>query len=99
MSSLTADQVALQLDNLDGWRQEGAALIKTYHFVDFASAMVFMQHGAFYAHSLQHYPVWHNHYNEVVVRIGNLEHQDIHSRDIQLAKRLDAIAQGRPDPL
>ena len=42
MSSLTADQVALQLDSLPGWSLDGHSLVKTYHFKSFADAISFM---------------------------------------------------------
>ena len=34
MSSLTSDQVALQLDALDGWNLEGNSISKTFVFTD-----------------------------------------------------------------
>lgn len=100
MSSLTADQVALQLSSLPDWVQVGASIQKTYQFVDFASAISFMTHAAFYAQALEHYPTLTNTYNQVAVIIGNPDSQsEMRSRDIQLAKRLDAVFAGQPQPI
>lgn len=91
MSSLTPDQVALQLDALQGWQQDGNTIIKTYQFPDFAAAIGFMVQASFHAQALEHYPTWQNYYNEIVVRIGDTNQGELHSRDIQLAKRLESV--------
>lgn len=92
MSSLTPDQVALQLDTLPEWQKDGNSLIKTYTFDDFSTAIGFMVRGAFFAQTLEHYPVWQNEYNIVSVRIGDPNQSAVQSRDVQLAKRLESIA-------
>ncbi|OOR91686.1 pterin-4-alpha-carbinolamine dehydratase [Moraxella caviae] len=94
MSSLTADQVALQLDTLPNWQQDGNSLIKTYQFADFATAMAFIMRVAFYAESLEHYPTWENYFNTVKVRIGDAKQGAVQSRDVQLAKRMESAAAG-----
>lgn len=88
MSSLSADQVALQLNDLPEWDFANNTLSKTYHFADFSSAISFMVNVAFFCQTLEHYPVWQNHYNTVSVTIGDPT-QEMHGRDIQLAKRLE----------
>ncbi|MDO5651110.1 MAG: 4a-hydroxytetrahydrobiopterin dehydratase [Moraxella sp.] len=93
MSSLTVDQVALQLDSLAGWQQDGNSLVKVFEFMDFASAIAFMTHSAFYAEQLEHHPKWENYHNIVSVRIGDSEQGAVQSRDVQLAKRLQAVAE------
>lgn len=91
MSSLTADQVALQLDHLPHWTADGNSLVRTYQFTDFASVIGFMTHVAFYAQELEHYPIWQNHYNILSVQIGDKAQNEMHSRDVQLAKRMEAV--------
>ncbi|UXZ04088.1 4a-hydroxytetrahydrobiopterin dehydratase [Moraxella nasicaprae] len=92
MSSLTADQVALQLESLPEWSKDGNSLVKTYTFAEFSDAISFMVRGAFSAQSLEHYPVWQNDHNVLTVRIGDPEQSAVQSRDVQLAKRLESIA-------
>lgn len=89
MSSLTSDQVALQLEGLSGWTLDGHSLTKTYHFDSFADVISFMVRSAFYAQALEHYPVWQHDYTTLFVRIGNPEQSAVQSRDVQLAKRLE----------
>lgn len=90
MSSLTTDQVALQLDSLTGWQLDGNSLITTYEFADFASAVAFMTRVAFYCQELEHYPQWENYHNLLKVRIGEQTQGAVQSRDVQLAKRMQA---------
>lgn len=89
MSSLTPDQVALQLDGLPDWSLDGNSLVKTYIFDDFAATISFMVRVAFFAQNLEHYPVWEHNYNTLHVRIGDPDQHAVHSRDVQLAKRLE----------
>lgn len=90
MSSLTADQVALQLEDLDGWTLDNNSLVKTFEFADFESAIAFMVHSAFYCKEFEHYPEWQNYYNVLTVRLGSADQSAVQSRDVQLAKRLQA---------
>lgn len=91
MSSLNKEQIALQLDTLPYWTSNGHHITRTYQFADFASVIAFMTHAAFYAQQLEHYPHWQNYYNQLIVTIGESEHGTLHSRDIQLARRLEGI--------
>ena len=72
MSSLSHQQVDLQLEDLAGWSREGDSIIKTYHFNDFIEAISFMNQAAFYAEALDHHPEWRNIYNTVEVRWQNV---------------------------
>lgn len=90
MSSLSDPQVQLQLEDLDGWSVEHGVLVRSYEFADFAEAISFMTHIAFFCQALEYYPRWHNDYNIVHIQIGKPE-QDIRARDIQLAKRMQAV--------
>lgn len=92
MSSLTADQVNLQLENLPNWSLDGNSLVKTYTFDDFTAAVSFIVRASFCAQALEHYPSWQHEYNIVTVRIGNPEQHAVQSRDVQLAKRLENVA-------
>ena len=76
MSSLTPEQVALQLESLEGWTLDGCSLNKTFE--------------GFYCAEFEHYPYWQNNYNIVSVRIGNPDDTAIEGRDIQLAKRIES---------
>ena len=93
MSSLSNNQVDLQLEDLAGWQRDGNSIVKTYNFSDFIEAMSFMNQAAFYAEALEHHPEWHNTYNVVVVRLTTHDTGGITSHDIRLAKRMEYIVQ------
>lgn len=90
MSSLTADQVALQLQDLEGWTLDGNSLVRTFEFADFASAIAFVTRIAFYCQEFEHYPHWQNYYNILTIRLGDPSQAAVQSRDVQLAKRIQA---------
>lgn len=89
MSSLTFDQVALQLEALDGWTLDGNSIVKTYQFNSFGDVIAFMTRVAFYCEELEHHPTWENYYTILKVRIGDPNQFEVHGRDIQLAKRME----------
>ena len=93
MSSLSHQQVDLQLEELAGWVREGDSIVKTYHFSDFIEAISFMNQAAFYAEALDHHPEWRNIYNVVEVRLTTGDTGGITSHDIRLAKRMEHIIQ------
>lgn len=89
MSSLTADQVKLQLERLSGWTLDGNSIVKTYEFASFADVIAFMTRVAFYCEELEHHPLWENYYTVLKVRIGDPQQHEVRGRDIQLAKRME----------
>ncbi|WP_230655793.1 4a-hydroxytetrahydrobiopterin dehydratase [Psychrobacter sp. I-STPA10] len=91
MSHLTDDQVALQLQELNGWEQEGNSIVKTFVFHDFIEAISFMTEVAFHAEKLEHHPEWSNLYNKVHVRLSTLDVNGITSHDIRLAKYMEQV--------
>ena len=93
MSSLSNQQINLQLEDLPGWQREGNSIVKSYHFSDFIEAMSFMNQAAFHAEALEHHPEWRNTYNVVDVRLTTHDTGGITSLDIRLAKRMEHIIQ------
>lgn len=89
MSSLTSDQVALQLDALPDWQLDGTTICKTFAFASFPDAIGFITRLAFDIAAYEHYPILQNNANLVTATIGNPNDGTMHSRDIQLAKRME----------
>lgn len=91
MSSLNSEQVALQLAYLPNWSLDGNGIVKTYVFADFVDVINFMVRVAFIAQDLEHYPIWQHDVSASTlrVRIGDDNQHAVHSRDIQLAKRIE----------
>ncbi|WP_296404057.1 4a-hydroxytetrahydrobiopterin dehydratase [Psychrobacter sp.] len=93
MSHLTDAQVEMHLQDLEGWTQDGNAIVKTFVFHDFVEAISFMVQASFRAQELDHYPEWNNTYNQVYVRLTTDDLNGISSLDIRLAKRMQEILQ------
>lgn len=77
----------------NGWELEdgGAALLKTYKFSNFRSAMAWMLRGAFEAEMADHHPEWSNVYNRVSVRLTTHDSGGLTEKDIALAKAFDTM--------
>ena len=93
MSSLSNEQINMQLEDLAGWERDGNSIVKSYQFGDFIEAISFMNQAAFHAEALEHHPEWRNVYNIVDVRLTNQDTGGISSLDIRLAKRMEQIIQ------
>lgn len=98
MSSLLPDQLALQLQDLEGWQLDGQELSREYVFDDYAKAVGFLVQAAFFAKELEHYPHLLVYHTRISVRIGDKEQGTVHSRDVQLARRLQSVAAGLVSP-
>ena len=90
--TLSDDDIAAALSDLDGWEQDGNALAKTFEFADFAAAIDFMSRAAERIDELDHHPEWTNVYNRVDVRLSSHDAGGITDRDVRLAGVLDAEA-------
>ena len=82
------------LAELAGWSAaEGRdAITKTFQFKDFSAAFGFMTRAALQAEKLDHHPEWFNVYNRVTVDLTTHDAEGITSKDVELAKLLDGIA-------
>jgi 4a-hydroxytetrahydrobiopterin dehydratase len=78
--------VALQIDD---------KLQRTYEFADFIEAWGFMSAAALVVQEMDHHPEWHNVYNRVRIELVTHDAGGITARDIELAKRLEALAAPR----
>ncbi|MBW7882086.1 MAG: 4a-hydroxytetrahydrobiopterin dehydratase [Caldilineaceae bacterium] len=90
------DTTALQnaLTELPGWSVAGDKLHKEFTFKNFAAAFGFMASVAIEANRMDHHPEWSNVWNRVVIDLvthgaGNR----ISALDVELAKKIDALAQ------
>jgi 4a-hydroxytetrahydrobiopterin dehydratase len=90
--TLSDDDIAAALGDLDGWEQDGNALTKTFEFADFPAAIDFMNRAAERIDELDHHPEWTNVYNRVDVRLSSHDAGGITDRDARLASVLDAEA-------
>lgn len=77
-----------------GWSlsADGRAIAKTFRFRSFRDAMAWMARAAFEAEAADHHPDWTNVYNRVEVRLTTHDAGGLTPRDIDLAKRFEAIS-------
>ena len=91
MAKIAPDIAAAQLD---GWSvAEGReAIAKEFRFEDFQRAFAFMTQVALYAEKRDHHPEWTNVYNRVSVTLTTHDAGGVTSKDIDLARAIDAAA-------
>ncbi len=88
------DPAALEkaLAELNGWSVEGEKLTRQFSFADFREAMAFMVRVAFEAEDMGHHPELFNVYKDVRIQLATHDADGkITQKDIELAKRIDAI--------
>ena len=97
---------ALAALTLAGWAQvegERDAIAKTFRFDDFSAAFGWMTRVALAAEALDHHPEWRNVWNRVEVVLTTHDARGLTVLDLDLARRMDALAEGagavpRPAP-
>src|ERR1700757_460634 len=91
---LTAEARKSGLKDLPGWTEVAGreAIAKTFVFKDFNEAFGFMSRVALVAEKHDHHPEWRNVYKTVEVVLSTHDAGGLTSRDIELAKAMNAIA-------
>ena len=89
---LTPDEIELALSQLAGWRLAGERLRREYRFPDFIDAWGFMSAAALVVQQMDHHPEWSNVYGTVTVELTTHDAGGVTRRDVELARRMEAIA-------
>jgi 4a-hydroxytetrahydrobiopterin dehydratase len=91
---LEGPERAAALSTLAGWTEvEGRdAISKRFVFADFNVAFGWMSRVAMLAEKMDHHPEWSNVYNIVDVTLTTHDCHGLSRLDIDLAKRMDALA-------
>jgi 4a-hydroxytetrahydrobiopterin dehydratase len=92
MGKLSGPELKKVVSSLKGWTVVDGKLHKEYKFADFIHAFGFMATAALAIEKMNHHPEWFNVYNRVTVDLTTHDAQGITSKDIDLAKLLDATA-------
>lgn len=89
---LSAEQIDRELEGLPGWSAAGGRLEREYRFRDFVEAFAFMTAAALRVQEMDHHPEWSNVYG--TVRVGLVTHDagGVTARDVELARKMEAIA-------
>lgn len=86
---------ATAASQLNGWRAADggqAAITRSFKFADFSTAFGFMSAIATQAEKADHHPEWFNVYNKVDVTLTTHDAGGVTEKDIDLAKKMDALA-------
>ncbi len=92
MRKFSGPELKQALESLPGWSVVDGKLHKEYKFPDFVHAFGFMTTAALGIEKMDHHPEWSNVYNRVTVDLTTHSAQGITSKDVDLAKLLDATA-------
>jgi 4a-hydroxytetrahydrobiopterin dehydratase len=91
---LSAEMRKSALQALPGWAETPGreAIGRTFTFKDFNEAFGFMARAALVAEKNDHHPEWRNVYKSVEVVLATHDAGGVTSRDVELAKAMNAIA-------
>jgi 4a-hydroxytetrahydrobiopterin dehydratase len=90
--ALSPDQIDAALESLPGWSLVDGKLHRELRFPSFQQAFAFMAEAALHAEKLDHHPEWSNVYGRVVVDLVTHDAGGLTELDLELAKRMSAIA-------
>ncbi len=93
---LSAEARRRTLSQLAGWKQVAGrdAIEKSFTFDSFSQAWGFMSRVALAAEKMDHHPEWFNVYNRVDITLFTHDCGGLSERDLDLAKRINACAEG-----
>jgi len=89
---LSADQANALATELPEWRLSNGKLKREIRFADFIQAFGFMTRVALVAETMGHHPEWSNVWNRVVIELTTHDLGGLSGLDVELAKRIDALA-------
>ncbi|WJR78526.1 4a-hydroxytetrahydrobiopterin dehydratase [Bradyrhizobium sp. NP1] len=91
---LSGEMRKAALQGVPGWSETPGrdAIGRTFTFSDFNEAFGFMARVALVAEKSNHHPEWRNVYKTVEVVLSTHDAGGLTSRDIELAKAMNAIA-------
>ena len=94
IARLTPAEIETALTALPGWalRADGAAIVRTFRFGDFAEAFGFMTRVAILAEKADHHPEWFNVYNRVEITLTTHDAGGLSARDVALAGAIQGFA-------
>ena len=91
---LTVSEIEEALRGLEGWTLENGKLNRDFKFANFVEAFGFMTSAAIEAEKMNHHPEWFNVYSKVKVQLVTHSADGITSLDVDLAKKMNALASG-----
>jgi 4a-hydroxytetrahydrobiopterin dehydratase len=91
MALLSDEEIESRLGDLQGWRREGDAIVKTFDRGDFVGSVKFAGALVEPAEEMNHHPDLSISWNEVAVSISTHSEGGLTANDFELAGRIDAL--------
>jgi 4a-hydroxytetrahydrobiopterin dehydratase len=88
---LNEQQIAIQLESLDGWTIQNGKLHRSYECKDFVAAFGKMTQVALVAQAMNHHPEWFNVWNKVTFDLSTHSVGGISNLDFELAGKIHQV--------
>ncbi|MEO5617768.1 MAG: 4a-hydroxytetrahydrobiopterin dehydratase [Candidatus Eisenbacteria bacterium] len=89
---LNTDEIKAALKTLPGWSVSKKKLHRDYAFGDFVRAWGFMSAAALVIQQMDHHPEWCNVYDRLAIDLVTHDLKGISTWDVELARKLEALA-------
>jgi 4a-hydroxytetrahydrobiopterin dehydratase len=92
MALLSDEEVKERLKDLEGWRQRGEYIVKSFDRGDFVGSVKFVDSLVEPAEEMNHHPDIAISWSQVEVAISTHAEGGLTNNDFELAKKVDALA-------
>lgn len=92
MALLSDEEIKERLKELDGWRQRGEYIVKSFDRGDFVGSVRFVDSLVEPAEDMNHHPDIAISWSQVEVAISTHAEGGLTDNDFELARRVDALA-------
>ena len=92
MALLSDEEIKERLKGLDGWRQRGEYIVKSFDRGDFVGSVKFVDSLVEPAEAMGHHPDLEISWDKVKVSLSTHSEGGLTANDFELAKRIDALA-------
>lgn len=94
MARLTPTQIKAALAEVPDWKKQGAAIVRTCEFGDFAQAIKFVNAVARIAEKAGHHPDIDIRWNKVSLRLTTHDEGGLTGQDFDLARKIGGVKSG-----
>jgi 4a-hydroxytetrahydrobiopterin dehydratase len=88
---LSEEEIARELETLDGWTREGDAIRRQFTLGGFADAIAFVTRLAFDAEAVDHHPDITINYKRVTLLFSTHSEGGLTKKDFDAARKVDAL--------
>lgn len=92
LDPLSASELEVALNGLEGWEVNGDCIERKWQFRNFREAMAFLMSVSYEAEEMDHHPEIYCVYNRVCLQLSTHDvGGKVTERDIKLAQKIDAL--------